>query len=86
MDKFPLFFKMKQLFYIPIEVPIDGFFKKTKIDWQLVTIIPNTAKLFYSSKSGCEPSWWGAWNTGKYKSHCFYTPVESENCYQKGDI
>lgn len=36
---------------------------------------------FYSSESGCSPSWWGAWNTGKYKAHCFYTPVESENCY-----
>ena len=36
---------------------------------------------FYSSKSGCEPSWWGAWNTGKYKSHCFYSPLDSENCY-----
>lgn len=52
MDKFPLFLKMKQLFYIPIEVPINEFFKKTKIDWQLVTTIPSTAKLFYSSKSG----------------------------------
>lgn len=36
---------------------------------------------FYSTSSGCKDSWWGAWNTGKYKSHCFYTPVESANCY-----
>ncbi len=36
---------------------------------------------FYSSDSDCQASWWGAWNTGKYKSHCFYTPVESQNCY-----
>lgn len=36
---------------------------------------------FYSTSGDCQASWWGAWNTGKYKSHCFYTPVESENCY-----
>ncbi|MBR2890843.1 MAG: cell wall hydrolase [Bacilli bacterium] len=36
---------------------------------------------FYSTPGDCEASWWGAWNTGKYKSHCFYTPVESANCY-----
>lgn len=36
---------------------------------------------FYSTQGDCEASWWGAWNTGKYKSHCFYTPVESANCY-----
>ena len=37
---------------------------------------------FYNSfGAGCEPQWWGQWNSGKYKSHCFYAPVESENCY-----
>lgn len=37
---------------------------------------------FYNSfGAGCRAQWWGAWNTGKYKSHCFYTPTESENCY-----
>lgn len=37
---------------------------------------------FYSAgNSGCNAQWYGQWNTGKYKSHCFYSPVESENCY-----
>ena len=37
---------------------------------------------FYNSgNDGCEEKWWGQWNSGKYKSHCFYAPVDSENCY-----
>lgn len=36
---------------------------------------------FYSSDSNCQASWFGAWNTGRYKAHCFYTPVQSANCY-----
>lgn len=44
---------------------------------------PATKSLwFYNSKeSGCQAQWWGQWNSGKYKSHCFYSPVDSENCY-----
>lgn len=41
----------------------------------------SNALWFYSSSGDCKASWWGAWNTGKYKSHCFYTPTESENCF-----
>ncbi len=37
---------------------------------------------FYNAASNdCMAQWWGQWNTGRYKSHCFYAPVESENCY-----
>lgn len=37
---------------------------------------------FYNSgDEGCKSKWWGQWNSGKYKSHCFYSPVEGENCY-----
>ena len=36
---------------------------------------------FYATNEGCMSQWWGQWNTGKYKSHCFYAPLESENCY-----
>ena len=44
---------------------------------------PATKSLwFYNSKeSGCQAQWWGQWNSGKYKSHCFYSPVDSENSY-----
>ena len=45
--------------------------------------VPATKALwFYSTKSGtCQSKWWGQWNSGIYKSHCFYAPVDSENCY-----
>ena len=37
---------------------------------------------FYSTPTpGCQPQWFNQWNSGKYKSHCFYAPVESSNCY-----
>lgn len=37
---------------------------------------------FYNAKdSDCSAQWYGQWNSGRYKSHCFYSPVESENCY-----
>ena len=36
---------------------------------------------FYASNTDCKSQWWGQWNTGRYKKHCFYSPVESENCY-----
>lgn len=37
---------------------------------------------FYDAKDqDCKAQWWGQWNSGRYKAHCFYSPVESENCY-----
>ena len=37
---------------------------------------------FYNPyQEGCKAKWWGQWNTGRYKSHCFYSPLDSENCY-----
>ncbi len=41
----------------------------------------NKALWFYATDQGCQAQWWGQWNTGKYKSHCFYAPLDSENCY-----
>lgn len=29
----------------------------------------------------CRTQWWGQWNSGRYKKHCFYAPTDSENCY-----
>lgn len=41
-----------------------------------------TALWFYNPfENDCRPSWWGQWNSGRYKSHCFYQPSENENCY-----
>lgn len=37
---------------------------------------------FYNAyNEDCKAKWWNQWNTGRYKSHCFYSPVESERCY-----
>lgn len=45
--------------------------------------VPATNSLwFYSAgEDDCNAQWWGQWNSGKYKSHCFYAPVESEGCF-----
>ena len=44
---------------------------------------PATKALWFYNSFGepCMEKWWGQWNSGKYKSHCFYAPVDSENCY-----
>ncbi len=36
---------------------------------------------FYATTGDCQAQWFNQWNSGKFKSHCFYSPVESENCY-----
>lgn len=35
---------------------------------------------FYAPKANanCEATWWGQYNSGKYKNHCFYVPKEGE--------
>ena len=45
--------------------------------------VPATYALwFYSTDTpGCKSSWYGQYNSGKYKNHCFFAPSESENCY-----
>lgn len=36
---------------------------------------------FYNPNGGtCREQWYGQWNVGYYKSHCFYAPDRSENC------
>lgn len=44
---------------------------------------PATRALWFYNSFGepCMEKWWNQWNSGKYKSHCFYAPLESENCY-----
>ena len=37
---------------------------------------------FYAAgDQSCRAQWFGQWNSGRYGDHCFYSPVESENCY-----
>lgn len=45
---------------------------------------PATRALWFynAGEDDCKAQWWGQWNTGRYKLHCFYSPVESENCYK----
>lgn len=44
---------------------------------------PATKALWFYNPFGeaCRSQWWGQWNSGKYKNHCFYSPIDSENCY-----
>jgi N-acetylmuramoyl-L-alanine amidase len=40
------------------------------------------ALYFYAAGTeGCRGQWFGQWNTGRYKAHCFYAPARSEGCY-----
>ena len=46
------------------------------------TFVPaDRALWFYSTDGGCRAQWFGQWNSGKFGRHCFYSPVENENCY-----
>lgn len=47
------------------------------------TFSPATRALWFyaAGDDDCSSQWWGQWNTGRYKAHCFYAPLESENCY-----
>lgn len=31
---------------------------------------------FFMPTGSCPAQWYGQWNTGRYKSHCFYAPAE----------
>ncbi|OIJ21319.1 cell wall hydrolase [Anaerobacillus alkalidiazotrophicus] len=33
---------------------------------------------FFRPDGPCPAQWWGQWNSGRYKEHCFYTPLASE--------
>ncbi|MGO4889100.1 cell wall hydrolase [Anaerobacillus sp. MEB173] len=33
---------------------------------------------FFRPEGACPAQWWGQWNSGRYKLHCFYTPSADE--------
>ena len=33
---------------------------------------------FYRPDGGCPEQWYGQWNTGRFKSHCFFAPTRSD--------
>ncbi|WP_289891492.1 cell wall hydrolase [Virgibacillus pantothenticus] len=33
---------------------------------------------FFEPEGSCPVQWYGQWNVGRYKSHCFYNPLASE--------
>ncbi|MGE7622145.1 cell wall hydrolase [Viridibacillus sp. NPDC096237] len=40
---------------------------------------PATRSLwFFMPEGGCPAQWYGQWNTGRFKSHCFFSPSESD--------
>lgn len=44
--------------------------------------VPATRALWFYNpfNQPCQAQWYGQWNTGRFKSHCFYAPLPSENC------
>jgi len=44
---------------------------------------PATRSLWFYNPFGaeCRTTWYGQYNVGQYKSHCFYEPDRNENCY-----
>lgn len=40
---------------------------------------PATNSLWFFEPAGiCPDQWYGQWNVGRYKAHCFFAPLESE--------
>ncbi|MRH44012.1 cell wall hydrolase [Aquibacillus halophilus] len=33
---------------------------------------------FFRPEGNCPEQWFNQWNSGRYKSHCFFSPLESE--------
>ncbi|HLS08624.1 cell wall hydrolase [Lentibacillus sp.] len=33
---------------------------------------------FFRPEGSCPAQWFGQWNAGRYKAHCFYAPLSSE--------
>ncbi|OEF96597.1 cell wall hydrolase [Desulfuribacillus alkaliarsenatis] len=33
---------------------------------------------FFRPDGPCPAQWWSQWNSGRYKAHCFYTPLPAE--------
>lgn len=33
---------------------------------------------FFMPQGSCPEQWYGQWNSGRYKSHCFFSPLNSE--------
>ncbi len=31
---------------------------------------------FFRPEGSCPAQWWGQWNTGRFKAHCFYSPTQ----------
>lgn len=38
---------------------------------------------FFRPEGDCPDQWWGQWNSGRFKKHCFYVPTETE-CPEMG--
>lgn len=44
--------------------------------------VPATRALWFYNPfdQPCRAQWFGQWNSGRFKSHCFYAPTEAEGC------
>ncbi|XMB86426.1 cell wall hydrolase [Mycoplasmatota bacterium WC44] len=69
----------KGYFYQPVR-EIDKRLAKRALKGEKFT--PATTALWFYNPfdEPCRPQWFGQWNSGRYKSHCFYQPLVSEKC------
>ncbi len=70
----------KSYFYQPAR-DIDRRLARRAINGE--RFVPATTALWFYNPfdQPCQAQWWGQWNSGRFKNHCFYQPLESENCY-----
>lgn len=38
----------------------------------------SNALWFFEPEGSCPAQWYGQWNTGRFKAHCFFSPLASE--------
>lgn len=60
---------------------IDKKLAKKVIDGELFEPGKRALWFFNPYSNSCPAKWYNQWNSGKFKTHCFYAPVENENCY-----
>ncbi|HEY8435610.1 MAG TPA: cell wall hydrolase [Haloplasmataceae bacterium] len=70
----------KSYFYQPAR-EIDRRLARRVINGERFVPATNALWFYNPFDQPCRAQWYGQWNTGRYKSHCFYAPVPSANCF-----
>jgi len=67
-------------FYQPAR-EVDRKLAKRVINGELFEPGRRALWFFNPYSTSCPATWFNQWNSGRFKTHCFYSPVVSENCY-----